>query len=149
MSDDIVDALQDVEQAVERVEQAVKNNSMSALVTPFIWIFVTIWLILPLFEKAWHGKWRYALRYGVDASKVQINSRPHDCEFFAAPLGEKFCHYEQSASTLRWATSTIGQPIVSFDEGKTWTTFAPDANVTVPKASTVEEVYALWEKKED
>jgi hypothetical protein len=143
---DIVDALQDIEQAVERVEQAVKNNNLSSFVTPSIWGLVMIFLVFPWFGKVWYGKWRYAVQYSIDASKVQINSQPHDCDFLTAPLGEKNCHYERSVSTVRWATSTLGQPIISLDEGKTWTTFTPDANVKVPNSSTIETIYVLWEK---
>jgi hypothetical protein len=107
-----------------------------------------IWLIwLP--GELWHSKWRYALSYGVTSDKVQINSHPHDCAFLAPPLGDKYCHYERVVSTLRWATSTTGHPIVSYDEGKTWNEFSPDANTTVPQFNTVEQVYINWEKKED
>jgi hypothetical protein len=35
--------------------------------------------------------------------------------------------------------STTEQPIVSYDEGKTWDRFTPDAGVTVPKYPTVEK----------
>jgi len=99
--------------------------------------------------KVWHSKWRYALQYNVNATEVQHQNQPHDCEFLTAPLGEKHCHYEPSVSTLRWATSTTGLPIASVDEGKTWETFTPDANVTVPTNSRVEKVYVSWEKKDD
>jgi hypothetical protein len=74
--------------------------------------------------------------------------KPHDCAFLAAPLGEKYCHYERSVSITRWGTSQTGNPIVSYDDGKTWDTFDP-AGKDVPRFPTVKEVYVGWEKKED
>lgn len=52
--------------------------------------------------------------------KVIIEKKPHDCEFSAAPLGDKNCHYEKVMSKMMWSTSTKGDPIVSEDDGKTW-----------------------------
>jgi hypothetical protein len=49
----------------------------------------------------------------------------------------------------RWATSTTGNPIASYDDGKTWNIFDPPAGETVPKLSTVKEVIINWEKKDD
>jgi hypothetical protein len=63
-------------------------------------------------------------------------------------LGEKYCHYEQTVSTTRWATSAAGHPIISYDDGKTWSNFDPEG-AEVPKYSIVNEVYVNWEKKED
>jgi|SRR6516225_3285980 len=101
-----------------------------------------------LYLGGWHSKYRYAWQCEVNTSKVHIENKPHDCEFLTAPLGEKNCDYEPAVGTLRWATSTTGQPIASYDEGKTWSTFTPESNVRVPKYPTVEEVYVFWQKKE-
>jgi hypothetical protein len=147
MSADIVDALENVERAVSRVEQAVKDkwSTVHWIATIAIGVLVWSWV-----EDMWHSKWRYALTYGVSVDKVYIdNDHPHDCAFLAAPLGEKYCHYDRTSSTLRWATSTTGNPIASYDEGKTWSVFTPDATATVPKNPTVEGVYVHWEKKDD
>ena len=140
--------LQEVRRAVERVERAVKESSVSAVLNYMVWL-VAVWVLITLGGNAWHSKWRYAVQYGVDSGKVQIEKEPHDCDFLAAPLGRKYCRYEISVSTVRWATSTAGLPIASFDDGKTWSTFTPEANVRVPLYSTVEQVYVSWEKKDD
>lgn len=145
-SQDVESAVRDVESAVHRVEQAVKDRWSSIQWLGLI--FIGMYLVsLP--GKVWHAKWRYALAYEVTSDKVHISDMPHDCAFLAVPLGEKYCHYERAVSTLRWATSTAGHPIVSYDEGKTWSEFTPDTNIEVPKPSTVEEVYVSWEKKDD
>jgi hypothetical protein len=103
-------------------------------------------LIWYLAVDLWHAKWRYALAYDVDSEKVIIEKTPHDCAFLAAPLGTKYCHYDREVSTVRWATSMSGNPIVSYDDGKSWTPFTPDSSVTVPKSDTVEKVYVSWKK---
>ena len=46
------------------------------------------------------------------------------------------------------ARSTEGKPIISYDDGKTWSVFDP-AGQTVPESSTVKEANIDWEKKED
>lgn len=145
-SEDVVDALQNLESAVERVEKAIKGKSSTVSSLFFIFIIV---VLFDYASDAWHSTWRYALTHGIDSDKVTVQPRPHDCNFLAAPLGEKYCHYERIVSTVRWATSTTGNPIESYDEGKTWSPFTPDANVKVPQYSTIEEVFVQWGKKED
>lgn len=152
---EIVDALESVERAVNGVERAVKAKWSSA--SYVYWGLISLYLFMVLPGQLWHAKWRYALAYNLSSDKIIINDHPHDCAFLAAPLGEKYCHYERTVSTTRWATSpadinglyAAGQPIVSYDEGKTWSTFTPNPNVKVPLYSTVEAVYISWEKKDD
>jgi hypothetical protein len=143
---EIVDALEDVERAVVRVEEAVKSKASTFAYIGYMLIGVYLWSVP---GQIWHAKWRYSLGYDVSSDKIHIDDKPHDCSFLAAPLGEKYCHYERTVTTLRWATSTAGFPIVSYDEGKAWSVFTPDPGATVPKYSTVEEVYVSWEKKND
>jgi hypothetical protein len=152
--------LGDVEEAVERVEtavqeaaqsieRAIKENSWSSAF-PVVWIGLLVYLVCAYVPgEVWHSKWRYELQYDVESSKIQYDKEPHDCEFLTAPLGNKHCHYERSVATLRWATSTTGLPIASFDDGKTWSTFTPDAGVRIPNNSTVEQVYVSWAKQQD
>jgi hypothetical protein len=132
--------------AIERVERAVKDKTSTVTVIGWMLIGVFLWNLPGII---WHAKWRYALGYGVNSDKVTVDSLPHDCAFLAAPLGEKYCHYERVISTIRWATSTSGNPIASWDEGKTWTVFTPDAGTRVPRYDTVQEVYIAWKKVDD
>lgn len=152
--------LKSLEGAVERVETAVQRAAKSIDESlrernQKEWSWLPLFLILvvagvfSLSDEAWHSKLRYAVQYGTDIHKVTIGEEPYDCEFFSAPVGNKHCHYERSVSTVRWATSTDGLPIVSVDDGKTWSTFTPDSGVTVPKYSTLEEVEVSWEKQDD
>jgi hypothetical protein len=41
------------------------------------------------FVKSW-----YALMNRVPVERVEIEKKPHDCEFDTAPLGSKNCHYK-------------------------------------------------------
>jgi hypothetical protein len=146
-TNDVVEAVERVESAVARVEQAIKDKWSSA---PTIW-----WLILGAFlwdvpGNMWHSRFRYEVEYSVLADKVIVATHLHDCAFLAAPLGEKYCHYDREVSTLRCATSTTGNPIVSYDEGKTWSVVTnPDPSVTWPKYDTVSQVYISWKKVEE
>jgi len=105
-----------------------------------------IWLIL---VGVWHSKWRYAVWYSIDPDKVLVEKEPHNCDFLAAPLGAKSCEYEREVSTIEWGLSTAGSPIVSYDEGKSWTPFTPESTDNVPKVPTVEKVVISWKKVEN
>jgi hypothetical protein len=143
--DDIEYAVDEVRDAVTRVEAAVK-----AVPSVIGWVFVGALVAfgIDLISTAWHSKLRYSIQYDVATGKITVEKEPHDCNFFAAPIGNKYCEYERSVLVVRWATSTSGTPIISYDDGKTWSAFTPDAGVTVPQQSTVKEVDISWSKKE-
>ena len=143
--DRIDDAADRIEQALARVEKAIRDKWSTPQMLAVILVGFGFWSLL---ADIWHAKWRYAATYGVTSSDVYIQNQLHDCAFFAAPLGAKYCHYERTISITRWSTSTDGNPIISFDDGKTWTSFDP-AGEKVPRYSTVKAVYIGWEKKED
>jgi hypothetical protein len=144
--DRVDDAADRIETALGRVESAV-NNKWSTIQWVVIFLIGSYLWSLP--GDIWHSKWRYAQAYGIAESDVYIQEKPHDCAFLAAPLGEKYCHHERVVLITRWATSTTGNSIVSYDDGKSWTIFDPPAGKEVPKLSTVEEVIINWEKKDD
>lgn len=145
-SNDVVDAIESLESAVARVEQAVKEKWSSAVAVGWVVILSFLWDVP---GNMWHSKFRYEAEYSLPADKIIAAERPHDCAFLSAPLGSKYCHYDREVSTLRWATSTTGNPIVSWDEGKTWSVFTPEAGTTVPKTDTVQEVFISWKKVEE
>lgn len=144
--DDIEGAIYEVKHAVYRVEAAVK-----AIPSVVGWVFVGVVgaFLLDLTGSAWHSKLRYSIQYDVATEKITAEKKPHGRNFLAAPLGAKYCEYERDISVVRWATSTTGFPIISYDDGKTWSTVTPNAGVTVPKNSTVKEVDIIWQKKEE
>jgi hypothetical protein len=112
--DDVCSGLYSIERAIERIENR-----------PTWWPFVLgafLWLAVPaLLSSAWHSDLRYELQYGVRGVDIHRGSRPHDCNFLAAPIGEKYCHYE--TSVLEEEARRSQQPgsyVVSQDGGKTW-----------------------------
>jgi hypothetical protein len=138
---------EDVVYAIERVERAIKDKTSTAALIGYMCIGAFLWTVP---GQIWHAKWRYALSYGVSGDKVIVDPHPHDCAFLAAPLGEKYCHYDRDVSSVHWATSQAGNPLASFDEGKTWTVVTnPDPSVTWPKYDTVTQVYISWKKVEE
>jgi len=143
---DLEDAIGRVEDAVIGVQRAINDKMTSATFVCYVLIGM---FLFALPGKFWHSKWRYAWTYELSNDRILISDEPHDCAFLAAPLGDKYCHYERKVSTLRRATSTTGNPIQSSDDGKTWTAFEPEPNERVPKYSTVEYVFVIWEKKDD
>jgi len=138
-------AVERVERAVESVEKAVKDKWTTPGLIAIFFVGFGLWS-LP--GDIWHSKWRYAVTHGIPYSQVYAQDEPHDCAFFAAPLGNKYCHYERTVSITRWATSQTGNPIISYDDGETWSPFDAGGKY-VPKFSTVKAVYISWEKKDD
>lgn len=76
----------------------------------------------------------YSILYRVPASKVQIKTRPKDCDFMHAPMGDKGCHYVARVYVYNADGNLIAgdeaprysydnktrKPIISWDKGQTW-----------------------------
>lgn len=43
--------------------------------------------------------WAYAMQYDTESQYVVIDPKPHDCEFFKAPIGSKYCHFNRKVTT--------------------------------------------------
>ena len=74
----------------------------------------------------WFGIWgkdsalRYSVQYKTDRDRVTVDRKPTDCDFMHAPLGRKDCHYVKRVFVANHSRNSEGQPIVSYDDGKTW-----------------------------
>jgi hypothetical protein len=146
-SQSVVDAIEAVESAVAKVEAAVKEKWSSAVIVGWMILGAFLWDVP---GNMWHSKWRCAATYSISSDNVVVEKHPHDCAFLAAPLGEKYCHYDREVSTLRRGTSTTGNRLVSYDEGKTWSVVESDPAVTNwPQYNTVAVVYINWKKVEE
>jgi len=139
-------SLDDLLEAIEEVKHSVDNKTTT--VSAIIWLALAM-LVWSWFDSAWHSKVRYSAQYDIETSRITIENKPHDCDFFVAPMGMKFCHHERIIGTVHWARSTTGGPIVSYDDGKTWSTFTPEAHDRVPQNKTLEALHVGWEKKDD
>ena len=118
--DDVDDSAEDgneeIVDAIHSVKEAVEESSLPKL---FV-VLAVAFGILYLFDSVWHSKVRYSLQYDVPYSKITIEKEPHDCNFLAAPLGEKYCHYERVIETVHWARSkpTVNQSFPLTTEGR-------------------------------
>jgi hypothetical protein len=66
----------------------------------------------------------------------------HNCDFMTAPIGYKICHYEAEVSTVRTAINAEDKPIISTDDGKSWT-----SDESVPR--TKSSVWVSWKKVDE
>jgi|HubBroStandDraft_6_1064221.scaffolds.fasta_scaffold84292_6 hypothetical protein len=90
----------------------------------------------------WYSKFRYSWQYGVEFSQITQNPRPRDCNFFAAPMGDKACHYDRQVSTvLTGIDSATGRRIVIYsnDGSREWN----DGN------NPVKSSVSIWWQKVD
>ena len=96
---------------------------------------------------AWHSKVRYGMQYGVAYDKVSKDNKPRDCDFFAAPIGKKNCHYDAvvQKKSVRTGVNPSGYPMVSYDDGKTWYPNNGDPPVKAEPAS----LNVTWQKVEE
>jgi hypothetical protein len=146
-SNNVVDAIEAVESAVARVEAAVKEKWSSAVIVGWMFIEAIFWDVP---GNMWHSKLRYEVEHSVNADQVIADTRPHDCAFLAAPLGEKYCHYKREVTTWHRGTSSTGNPLISYDNGKTWTVVEnTDPSIKWPKYDTVVAVNISWKKVEE
>ena len=93
-NDEVVDALRDVEKAIKEKWSGQWSGVVVCVVLLWAWYVV---------KDIWHSKWRLGLTYDVSSDKVLVDKTPHDCAFLAAPMGEKYCHYDRVVTTLRWS----------------------------------------------
>jgi hypothetical protein len=154
--------LEDVCTRLDSIEAAVTANH------PGIWIgwgLAVGFAIFVWISQMWFSKTRISWWYGVSTDQVTIEKKPPDCDFFHAPLGDKSCHYDSQMSTVQVGVGTNlwGGQSISYDEGNTWIRTARNANGdpivsnddgkswslnSVPPF-TKPQVIVSWEKKDD
>lgn len=122
-------------------------------VTEALFILFVIWLVIAgldyLSYARWINKLRYSAWYSVEPSQVQQSQDkpPSDCDFLKAPIGGKSCHYDKTVTYEHIITKrdiNTNRPIVSYDEGKTWSWNDGDYPVSPSKT-----VYVSWQKIEE
>jgi hypothetical protein len=112
-----------------------------------IWIGVSFYGYLS--RARWLNEIRYSSWYNVSTERVkQLEDKPPtDCDFFRAPIGFKGCTYEKTVSVEKAITGNdtrTNRPIVSYDEGKTWT-WNDEGTPVLPNKT----VYVTWRKVDD
>jgi hypothetical protein len=122
---------------------------MKAYDSGWVWLLIIVAVIVyfgGLFDSKW---WWYSFDRSISKEKITIESKPHDCEFLTAPVGRKNCHYRKVIQTVEWSKSKSGEPIISFDAGKSWAPFTPDPGAKVPQYPQVERLIVSWERLTD
>jgi len=115
-----------------------------------------IWFILP---DSWTDPWLYSTEYQINSDQVHRNDKPTDCDFMHAPLGDKGCRYKKTVTAHdaagypvagdnapRYDKNASGNPIISYDDGKTWLLWPAD---TPGPDLTVKTVEIRWIKEAD
>jgi hypothetical protein len=124
-----------------------KDFSFGTLINLIILALIA-YVILPA---SWTDPFLYSTEYSINSDRVHRNNRPTDCDFMHAPLGGKGCHYKKTVTAynavgnpvggdggVRYSKNTIGNPIVSYDDGKTWQVLPADSPVPDLTVKTVE-----------
>jgi hypothetical protein len=93
-------------------------RDVKVIVKVVVWIAIVAAAVVFVFDP----EWRYTFRTGVKsygAPARVVERRPHDCEFFTAPIGRKHCHYEAVYETewikLADSIDNSSQPVVYGD----------------------------------
>src|SRR5215469_8169682 len=82
---------------------------MCAIITLAVLLFVGSYHLLNHSDAFAGFAASYAIEYNTASDHVSIVSKPHDCEWGHAPIGNKACHYEKRIEPLQ---PTSGQPYV-------------------------------------
>jgi len=127
--------------------QTKKDFSLSGLIG-WIVFAVIVWFTLPA---SWTDPFVYSTEYSINSDQVHRNNKPSDCDFMHAPLGDKGCHYKKTVTAYnaaeypvagdnapKYDKNTYGNPIISYDDGKTWQVWPADTPVPDSKVKSVE-----------
>jgi hypothetical protein len=83
---------------------------------------------------------RYAFEYNTASENVFISPKPHDCDFFAAPIGSKNCRYIKHVEAAKWQPDRNGGQNRSDPFGSIHGEKMEETNT---------KVYVTWEKESD
>jgi hypothetical protein len=79
------------------------------VVLPFVLLMVIGPHITTFFPES---RWAYALQYDTETQYVVIDPQSHDCEFFKAPIGNKYCHFNRTVTTKTGDGSVNNKTVV-------------------------------------
>jgi hypothetical protein len=71
-----------------------------------IFVAVAVIGIAWLVDAQWLNRWRYSPN-GYRSDQIAMEHRPHDCDFWGAPIGRKDCHYK-AVVTPSGSTMVLG-----------------------------------------
>ena len=138
---DCVDQFESIQQQLDELIELTRKTSEAWRWVPGTIIgFFVLLAIFDFLDSRTFLRIRYSLRYGAAFANVQVDKKPHDCDFFHAPIGDKDCHYDKDVSVTRYGHNAAGVAVVSYDNGKTWSA----ADFAIPEYSP--QVDVGWHK---
>jgi hypothetical protein len=126
-------------------------NELKSLLALLIVVAVGITffsLVAYLIAPVWTQCEWYALKYNTVKEAVHVSSKPHDCDFFRAPLGVKSCHYKKEIQVEPWHPDSTMTYFQSNVRGPNHS----DAFASIPGESVVNphtNVFIIWNKVRD
>jgi hypothetical protein len=98
-----------------------------------------LWFFLS--NNSWNNAIWYGVKYEVSFDQVHTSDKPSDCDWSRAPLGGKGCYYKTNVGAYNAVGNLVagdnapkygndvrtGKPIISYDDGKTWSWSYADA----------------------
>src|SRR5271170_3365171 len=101
------------------------NSSSLGFWGGLMMVLIGMWL-WDLGDAVVHSKYRYSIEYSISTDNVFKSPNPHDCAFWGAPIGKKWCHYDRTVEVshipalITSSDVNFHRPIWSDDSGKTW-----------------------------
>lgn len=76
---------------------------------------VTLTVVLPqiIIRIAPESRLGYAFEYFISPEKVDVEPKPHDCEFIKAPV-EKYCHLQKEVDVVKNERGEVTNVIVTW-----------------------------------
>jgi hypothetical protein len=92
-------------------------RSYAGVVLTIVFVPCVLWLIVTIVRSnmTWffpQSPWAYAIEYDTESQDVILEPKPHDCEFFKAPIGSKYCHFNRVVNTHAGDASVNNKTLV-------------------------------------
>ena len=62
------------------------------------------------------GKTGYHYKYYVSEDHIFIDEKPHDCAFDRAPIGNKYCHYDEQVTQIKNGKGEVTDVFVTWEK---------------------------------
>jgi hypothetical protein len=134
------DKLDEIHSTLQEISQILPHLKTNVDVWGPVWAFIIFWLL-----SSWAGskldRWTdrvwYSSASNVNWQNIDVQKRPHTCDFFQAPIGGKGCHYKKANYSFTDADRRKLLEDATTQEERTRIN-------NIPNSVTV-----YWEKKED
>jgi hypothetical protein len=113
------------------------------------WIFVavlvaTVWLGP---GDTWMDTLWYSVKYKVNIDQVHMGTKPKDCDWGHAPLGDKGCHF--TATVIAYNTAGYTVPAIAWQKQLDTTGLIPLTGSNPASDQTIKSVEVRWARVMD